>query len=338
MNYRILPLGELWSEGMFSVPSVVTSKYLRLASDFQIKALLLILSKNGCADSAEVSKALGVPESEVCELLSFWVEEGVLCDGESTAAPAPAEKKEPEKAKVEKAEPTPAKQLESVPVPTYSTSDIVEILTNNEELLDLINTAQEVLSSTLSHHEKSLIINMYSYYGLPGEVVLTILQYCQSKREKGLSIGNSYIAAMAKNWSEEGINTLALADEKLKELEVSDKKWNEVVELSGIRHKRPTQKQREMVTSWYNNFSSEMIELACDAMRENAERPSLKYVNKVLTNWQKKNIKTPEDVEKDNQKHREKKESKNPSKLEGKPSFDIDELQKKALMNDNFDI
>lgn len=341
MDYQVLPMGDVWSEGMFSVPSVVTSKYIRLASAYQLKALLVILSNGGTCSSHDISKAIGVPESEVCELLTFWVEEGVLLENgikapdKTASAMADEPKPEPEKTAEVK---TPNKKVEAMPVPTYSPADIVAKLRESKELTALMQTAQEVLAHTLSRAEEELIINMTEYYGLPAEVVLTILQYYKTEKDNKRAIGTAYVAAMAKNWSEEGITTLSAADEKLRELEESDRLWAEIVEMSGIHFRKPTAKQRETVNRWKCDFSMEMISLACDAMKENAERPSLKYVDSVLKNWKKKGLSTPDDVAKDNEQHASKQSGNKKERPEIATTYDIDKITRDAMFNDDYDI
>ena len=334
MDYQILPMGEVWSEGMFSVPSVIVNNYIRLASAYQLKALLVVLSSGGKATSRDISKATGVPESEICDIMSFWIEEGVLvADG---IAPAPVKVPVPEKK-----EPTPATQkkaVEAMPVPTLSSQDINAALRENDALAETMRSAEEVLGRMMSHVERQLIVNMHNYYGLPCEVVLTIIQYYKTEKDAGKAIGTSYIAAMAKNWSEEGIDSLSAADEKLRDIEASDRNWDEIIALSGIRHRRPTAKQREMIKRWRNDFTIEMIALACDAMKENAERPSLKYVDSVLKNWKKKNIATPEDVLADSEKHQAAKNAQKDTRGEIEATYDLDQIAKDTMFNDNYDI
>lgn len=330
MEYQILPIGDIWQNGTFCVPSKIVSDYIKLASEYQLKALMLILSSNGRASGHDIAKSLGCTENDADDFLDFWVEEGVLSkDG----VIVPKSVCEPVDAKV-KSDSKPVKKVEPMPVPTLSPKDIVAMCRESRELTEFLRNAQEVLGKTLSHAEQQMIINMVTYYGLPEEIALTILHYYRSEREKGKAIGTAYIAAMAKNWSEEGITTLDAADEKLKDIESTDKLWSEIVELSGIRHKKPTDKQREMIKSWSEDFSIEMIALACDAMRENTDKPTLNYVNTILKNWKKKSIKTPADVAADNQKH----SKKSNSKYEIDSTYDIDEITKKAMFKENYDL
>ncbi len=339
MDYQILPMGEVWSEGMFSVPSVITSKYIRLASAYQLKALLVILSGGGKATSHDISVAIGVPESEVCDLLNFWVEEGVLLENGASPALQKAEAAcvAPAESKPKKTEKK-TKKVEEMPVPTLSRSDVAEALRDGE-MNALMQEAEILKGKPLNHVEQELIINMVNYYGLPHEVALTILQYYKTEKDSGKAIGTSYAAAMAKNWSEEGITTLDSAEEKLRDLENSDRLWNEIITVSGIRYRRPTENQRKMVRAWRESFSMEMISLACDAMKENAEKPTLKYVDSVLKNWKKKGIATPEDVAKDSEEHEEKKGGKKDGKRhEITSTYDLDKITKDTMFNDDYDI
>lgn len=93
---------------------------------------------------------------------------------------------------------------------------------------------------------------------------------------------------MANSWSEDGVRTVADADEKLLYLSGTDKLWDKVIAMTGIRHRSPTARQRQMVADWGRDFSEDMLQLACDIMKENADKPSLKYMDSVLRRWKKR--------------------------------------------------
>ncbi len=335
MEYQILPGSSIWQEGSFFMPAKVASAYIKLASEYQLKALLLILSTNGKSNSREIAKVLGCTENDADDFLDFWVEEGVLTKDGSAPITQTVPAQNTIQAQRIKTDKPAERKLQAVPVPTLSPKDIVSACRENEELASLMNEAQEVLGKTLSHTEQELIVNMVSYYGLPSEIVLTILHYYKSQKEKGRARGTMYIATMAKNWSEEGIVTLDAADEKLKDIENSNRLWAEIVGLTGIKHGNPTVKQRNMIKGWFDDFSKEMIALACDIMKENTEKISLSYADKVLKNWKKKGISTPADVQADNEKHRKAKESRSD---DIDSTYDINEIAKKAMFDDNYDI
>lgn len=328
MQYQIIPIGELWNDGMIAVPKRVVDSYLKFASEYQIKALLLILASNGKSDSRDIAKALGCTQEDADDFLDFWVEEGLLSRDGEVVEQKPIEKVVEDKPK--------QKRKAAVSVPNLTPKDIVCMCRESEELTATLRDAQEVLGKTLSHVEQELIVNMITYYGLPADVVLTILQYYKNEKAKGKAYGTSYIATMAKNWSEEGIVTLETADEKLKELESSDRLWKEIIALIGIRHKNPTIKQREMIKAWHDSFDMTMIAMACDIMKENTDKPTLKYVDTVLKNWKKKGIFTVEAAVADEKAHSDASKKDDKSKID--KTYDIDEIAKRAMFNDDYDI
>ncbi len=335
MQYQIIPTGDFWQEGVICLPKQIAEKYIKLASEYQIKTLLVLMSAGGTAEPKDIARAIGCTENDAKEFLDFWADEGLLtADGKNTAAavitkPAAADTPQPKKEKVRKVEP--------LPVPTLSPKDIIDMCRDDGTLTETLRSAQEVMGKTLSHMQQQTIINMVTYYGLPCDVVLMLLQYYMNEKKDGKSIGLSYLTKMAQDWSENGINTFEAASQKLHDLEFSDRLWDEVIALSGLTYRNPTQKQREMVKRWHDDFSIDMIGLACDAMKESAEKPGLAYVDGVLKNWKKKGITTPEDVAANNIQHKKAVQSQKTD--DGIDStYDIDELEKRAMFNDNYDI
>lgn len=348
MLYRLLPLGKAWEQGMLALPKVIATDYLKLASEYQLKALLIILACDGQADSKHISKVLGCTENDAVDFLEFWLEEGILsCDGEAriSLVTQKSESSEPNKKSEKKSETAIEieKKIEAVvskterpSVPTYTQSEIVSMCRDSEELTLTLRNAQEVMGKSLSHVEQELIVNMVTYYGLPCDIVLMILQFYKNEKESGKAIGTAYIAAMARNWSEEGIVTLDAAEEKLHDIERTDNLWKEIISISGLRHRTPTIKQREMISRWSEDFGMDMITIACDIMRENTDKPTLKYVDGVLKNWKKKGIFTPQAVADENKKYDKKTANTNKPSID--ETYDIDDINRRAMINDNYDI
>lgn len=324
MEYRVAPFGSVWSNGIFNVPSDLVDKYLKIASEYQLKALLLILRNGGQSSSAQIAKALGQTTGDIDDLLELWVDEGVLSvDGQAVAVPPrPAEQKS--EVKVVK---------ETLSAPRLSPKDVVNAMRENENIAFLLNEAQVILGRTISHAEQEMMINMVNYYGLKVEVIMMILEFYRSEKEKGKSIGIAYVNAMAKNWADEGINSIADAEAKLQDIAKSDRLWHEVVAITGIRHRRPTVNQREMVNEWFADFDITMITLAADIMKENISEPKLSYMNTILKKWKKKGIATPAQVQAEQEAFAKSKAEKSGDKLQSKPTYDLDEYKKFAMDN-----
>lgn len=324
MDYHIAPFGSVWSNGIFNVPNDLIDKYLKIASEYQLKALLLILRNGGQSSSAQIAKALGQTVGDIDDLLELWIEEGVLsADGQAPVIPQqPAEQKS--EVKVVK---------ETLSAPRLTPKDVVSAIRDSEEIAFLLNEAQVILGRTISHAEQEMLINMVNYYGLKVEVIMMILEFYRSEKEKGKSIGIAYVNTMAKNWADEGIDSIGEAEAKLQDIAKSDRLWNEIVAITGIRHRRPTVNQRNMVNEWFVDFDITMITLAADIMKENIAEPKLSYMNTILKKWKKKDISTPAQVQAEQEEFAKSKAEKGSDRLQSKPTYNLDEYKKFAMDN-----
>ena len=326
MKYRINNSAECWAEGVFCVPKAVVEKHMNFADEVKLRVLLYVLYETKVEGVKEAAEALRISEAEVGEALEFWVGEGLLTsDGAD------------EIKSVEKEEETEIKlKLEALPVPNLTPRDIVAMCSENSELANLLRSAEQILSSTLSHSMKSNLVNMATSDGLPVSVIITLLEYYRGEREAGKNITTRHLQRMAKEWAEAEVNSLEAASEKLQELKNCDELWSEVITLCEFDYKKPSSSQRKMVVRWLNDFDSEMVFFACNTMKKynDEDKRSIKIVDNILKEWKRKGFKTPADVKAQPGKEDKKKDG----KLKSKPSFDIDEIEKNAILNDDYDI
>ena len=332
MNYQIVPIGGVWQGGMFSVPQAIADKYLKLSSEYQIKALLMVLAGGGVASSADIAKRLGITDADAQGIMEFWIAEGVLtAEGASfanyanqPAAQPAAEKPEPKSAKL------------SVKPPTLTPGETKAAALENPEIEELFNEAQVAFGRTLSHNDEELLVNLVNFYGMKPEIILMILTFAKSEKEKGSLISPNYIYKIVENWIDEGIVTVALAEEKLRAVEGSNRLWREISERCTLK-KTLTPKQAARVAEWQADFSNPVILMAADAMMENADKPCFNYLDTTLINWKKQGIKTEGDVERDKEQFRQqKKERENKAaqgKISRKPTYDLDKIKKDILNN-----
>lgn len=349
MNYQIIPVGGVWENGMFSVPQAIADKYIKLASEYQIKALLIILSKSGVASSAEIAKRLGITRLDAENIMDFWVAEGVVSAGAASAEGGnikqemkkSASQKMPEEIKEEvkdiKAAEAAKKKIKIV-APTLTPKDIIARAAENPEIEELLNEAQKAYGRLISHSEREMLVNLIDFYGMKFEVILMLLVYCRNEKQAGRAISPAYLYKIAEKWIEAGIETVSDAEAEILELEKCDELWVKIRERAELKSKKPTVGQREMISGWKKDFSIEMIFLAIDEMKENIDSPNLKYADKILKSWKKESISTPVDVEKSKAAFERKKEDKEKKKsksgtISRKPTYDLDGTKKNALKN-----
>ena len=88
-----------------------------------------------------------------------------------------------------------------------------------------------------------------------------------------------------------------------------------------------------MVADWGLDFSDDMLQLACDIMKENADKPSLKYMDRVLRRWKKEGLTTPAQVQEQQQGFAAAKAKKADGRLQGKPSYDLEQIKRDTMNN-----
>ncbi len=310
----------------FCVPAEVADKHLKLAGAAQLKCLLWLLRHAAEAPtSEELSRALNMNHADACDAMQYWIEAGiVLADG---IAAEPQEK--PEYA-LATAEQTEQKLSEIAPIkPTAE--QIAKRAKEDAEIGFMLNQAQKKLGRTIGYDTQATLLMICDSYGLPVEVLLMLIEYCVTIG-KG-SIG--YIAKVSKTWSEDEIDSIEKADERIRVLRRCDGLWKEFCTMTGIRTPRPTADQSAYLHKWSREFGfdTEMIYAAYEEMANHTDKISFAYMNKVLQNWHEAGIKTPEQAEEQKQ---ERKAAKSPPKKK-KPgngyeaSYDIEEFNRRSL-------
>ena len=325
MDFMINPTK--WNKS-FAVPSEVVDDYIKLAGSVQIKVLLWMM-RHSAEDKSidELSSAIGVSAPDCIDALNFWKETGILVSSDSeikaeVVAPSekPVIKKETPKVNNTKILP----EIEAVK-PTVE--QIVARGGESEEIRFLFQEAQMRLGKTIGHDGQAVLLMMHDAYGLPVEVIVTIIEYCVSVGKTS----TSYIAKIGKDWGEREIDTLEKADEVINELKASDEMWGEFRIRTGISTPRPTSAQMKYLNRWKNEFkfSMEMILLAYEGTANNIQKMSFPYMDKILKNWFEEGLKTPHEVAKVKQ---ERLSVVSPVKTVNKPkkqsSYDIDEVLK----------
>lgn len=346
MEYNLATSGALWSGGIFNIPKSIVDNYIKLASEYQLKALLIILSGNGRASAENIAEILGMTAKDAENIMQFWVNEGVVAVN-NTQTPAPvgaADTILPNQnptvgADTIRPQKTPKKEKLTISAPVLSPKEIVAAIEENDEIAELMNEAQTALGRSISHAEQEMLVNLVNFYGMKSEIILMILGYCRAENERGKKITTAYIIKIAENWIDEGIDTISAAEEKLCAIEQSDRLWNEILSLLGMRRRNPSQKQRDMVLEWNRDFSFDMIALAIETALKNEAAKPLTYTDKILKNWKKEELKTPDDVNRAEEKFRKSKDTgakpKNTKtgEISRKPSYDLEQIKKDAMSN-----
>lgn len=346
MNYKTNPLA---LTGIFAVPDVVVDENLRLASAVHFRTLLYILrhSSKGSISLSEIAKATGNNEDDISDALIFWEERGLLIkDGAAPVPPVtsedfvqqlPLQQSAPAEVKTPAAAVQNAKRVEELPVVKPTHEQVAARLQESEELCLLFTEAQNILGKTIGFDGQSTLIMMHDSYGLPVEVILMAIEYNKAKGKTGFAA----ISRTGKEWSELEIDSIEGAIEYIEAHNIVDETWHKLRSMTEITNKNPTQKQKRFITAWTKEYgyNVDMIYFAYEESVDNTGKASFEYMDKVLSNWYKNSVKTPQDIQREKMKWQQQR-SKQAAKKDTKqkppgerrePTFDVTAFTSKAV-------
>ena len=345
MNYK-LNLKAL--DSSFKVPNALADNFIKLANPKHILILLWVLRHADTPKSAEeIANELHMDKAIVNEAIFYWIDNGFMVpEGvEGVSAPVlPQAKKAQTQAKppATKKTNTAAKKELDTPKPNThalgsSMADDADILARAQEspaFKFLLQKSQQIFGRTISKAERSMLLELMDYYGLPCEVILMLIKYAVISGRTG----TRYIQTVGINWAEEGIHTLEEAEAKIGQLNKTNKLWRTFSEQAGIPYKNPTKKQEALFVKWTKEWemSIELLAYAYEKMLDSIDKVNYNYLDKIITSWHEAGAKTIAAVEKtESERTSAKTTKKRKEKAQSTPSFSVDKYNQFV---DNFEL
>lgn len=333
------------SETYSSISNFFIDYYMTEANGEFVKVylyLIRLLSNNTAFTVGEIADHFNLTENDICRAIKYWVSRDVLrlnYDGKgyptgivllplsrpneglsSTADSLSILRKTNEPKVVPKSTSkisTPVEdsyidddRVESaLPKKHILGKDVMDSLIRNEDWEDLIITLEANLGANLSTSDLSSLYYIHYDLGFDAKLVEYLVDYSFSMGHKKIS----YIEGIARNWYSDGIRT---KEDAKKHCSVVKKLAKKVLKELMIDRSTPTDTELAFIETWSldKKFSDELILAACKkAMLQNPNRVNFVYINKIIENWYKADIKTMEDVEKYDQEFQDAKNAKKSS-------------------------
>lgn len=289
MNYNI-NMG-LWGK-VFAVPSIVADEYLKLATGKAVKVILYFLSNNSKDFLPEtVAEAIGVTVEDVEDAVSYWESVGIFQTVNNFSENA---------ASVEEITIQPKPQILQKQHSTGSLTprEIAERVEKSEEIKFLFSSSEASLCHLLTHTEQRSLIWIHDYLGLTADVILMLFEYCKVINKMNMR----YIERVAITWSENDIITHEAAETEIATLKERHKLSAKVINAFGITRKLSS-KEEEFIQQWtQNGYDIDIISYAYDKTVDAINKLSFPYINKILTGWYAKGLKTRELIDAENEK------------------------------------
>lgn len=304
----------------FSVPSAVVDTLIRLAKENQLKVLLYLLRyPDKQLTVSQIASYLRIPEEQAEEALEWWSQVNILeekSEGKQLelfssgfSAPQPSKMPSPQpvqpSAPVQEEitppsseKPTEAHQRLEIkdPFTFFSNDAITDVIESSLELRKLIRLAGEkYYQKDIYHAQAKSLVWMYSYLGLPSEVIQILLQYC---KDTGKIHQQKYIDSIALGWYEDEIFTAESAQQRVHQLTEFYTYQNYLCRIFEL-DARPTKNQKAFMELWQSmGFSEELLKYARDLSVEATGKVNFKYIHSILTEWHETNVTELCDAEK----------------------------------------
>lgn len=283
-----------------ALPSEI-NKYINEVSGESLKVLLTIFSEENHPNPCEIATKLDLTISQVEDAFRFWKSKEIINI---------SEKKQP---------------LSSIKKPSAAQISSEELKTarkENKYVNMLFKQSEQLYSRPLKPMERRTLLYIYEFYNLPIDVILMVIDFCIRYNKPPRQV-----LSICEKMSDNNITTHEQAEKEIQLLTERYTIESQVRHCFGIYDRKLSVNEKNLINKWFSeyNFKINMIRLAFNKCIDSIGKLSFQYINKILFNWKKENIKTPEDLEKfENAKNKiSKTEPKN-------TSYNLDELLTKS--------
>ena len=260
----------------FVMPSIVVDKYIKIATETQLKVLLFLMRNiSQEIDSSKIADALSLPKSEVEDALLFWSQRELLnCE------------------QVNEQDKKPVIINSSLP----SRTDVIKRGLEDENLKFLLREAQLKFGRNLKQNESQLLVSLYDDYDMKVSVILLLLGYAAREGKCNLS----FVKKTAAEWLENGVETVEAADELIAKQAKQNLAWSIVQNAFGIDRRKPSTKELELSNIWINEWkiSVDLLKAAYDTCIDSKAKLSVPYIAKIIEQWHKEGVTSADEIKK----------------------------------------
>lgn len=265
------------------LPDVFFTEYLSMASGDNVKVYLyiLFLSKyNKDIKLTDLSKVLSLSFPVIQEAIKFWEDLGLI---------------------VRKNNGYIVKNIQEIalnklynPKITSSPEDIEKNSKNQYRARAIESINSSFFQGVMSPSWYNDIILWFNKYGFDEQVMISLFNYCYNKS----ALHRNYVQTVADSWNKNNIKTFSDLDLYYQKYEKMTKIKKLIAKKLGL-NRDLTQFEDAYIEKWTIEYGYDMniIEIALKKTTSKAN-PSFDYIDKLLTDWKERNLKTADDINK----------------------------------------
>lgn len=212
-----------------------------------------------------------------------------------------------------------------------------DIRKNN--LKPLFDELSAIFERNITTGEAKIISGVVEQYGVSAEYLITLAAYL--KKTRGFTVAKLRDRAISL-FSEKEIDTLEALEVYISVQEKKVKYEYEIRGVFGIYDRAFSDTERKYFKTWSEElgYGADIISVAYDEAVMKTDKRSLYYINKILTEWNKAGLKSPDECREYSEKTRPERQDAEASapkrRRSGEPkprygNFDIDEAFQNAL-------
>ncbi len=300
---------------IFAVPLSVTEKHIKTAGALSLKVLLLVLSQPQIT-TQKMAEILCVSVGDIQDAANYWVVNKVLSTSEEQNSTASNIQPITEE--------TPIKRVSQAPV-RLSGKELEKRVRESSDVKLLISETEKHFGKNLIPSEASVLVSLYDWAGLSVDIILMIVSYCSSISKTNMR----FVEKLALEWIDKGIDSHEAVANHIMQLTEKNANESAVKSTFGIYNRSLTTKEKNFIHSWFVDmrFDIEMIKLAYEKTIDATNNMSFGYINKILTSWNEKGIRTPAQVEEEQKNYTDSRKNQSSN-----PSYDLEGIDR--LTND----
>ena len=167
--------------------------------------------------------------------------------------------------------------------------NLLDELTNTSTK-DMLKEIEKLVSRPLASKEMATYISWQKDFSFTPELILLLIQYCVSKGKSDYR----YIEKVAISWHDSNIKTVEQAQSYIKKHEDKWIKFRKILSFLGMKDGDIMKPQEDMLNKWVctYEFPVDVILRACEICCQRLNRADFKYIDAILTSWNKDGLKT----------------------------------------------
>ncbi len=277
---------------------VEIKEYISEVSGESFKVLFLIFSEKKNLTSFEIATKLDLTVPQVEDAIRFWKSKKILIPP-----------REEENAVISINKPS---------IDQISTEELVNAKEKNKLVEMLFKESEVLFKRPLRPIERRTLLYIYEFFKLPIDVILMTIDFC-IRYNKSLK----QILSICENMSDNDITTHETAEKYIKAITEKFNIENQIKNCFGIYNRKLSSNEKKYISKWTTkyNFKINMIQNAFNICVDKTGKLSFQYIEKILQNWKKNNITSPNELEIFNSKN-----AKIKNKKSHQTSYNLDEI------------